>query len=451
MGKYILLLSLFIVGACKTAKLPTRPMEQYEDRFAAKTSVVNIPVRIDVYDLESTVNQQLAGIVYEDKDFNDGDNMTIKATKRDRITIAIDSQMIKYRVPLSLNIKYDIGISKVEATGDIALNFKTSFNIKSNWALQTNTTVDGYDWLQKPRMRMAGVSLPIGFIADIVLKNSKQTLAKAIDEQVKEQLQLDVIVGDAWKKMFDPILVSPQYNTWLTVNPQSISMTPLKLDNNQITSTIVVESQPTIRIGAQPATPRPTSLPNFKYVGNALDDFELFLDTDIPFQEAEKLARAQLVGETFSQGNRSVKVEDIELYGQGNFLIVNTKLTGSYNGSIYLTGRPVFDNLHNTVKVEDIKFTLDTENFLYKSAGWLLKSTLRKKIQDNLQFLLDDNLKDIQQQLQEQLSNYTIAKGIQLKGQLQELNLQNAYLASDGIKVRIGLRGKADILVNQLN
>lgn len=451
MGKYILLLGLFIVGACKTAKLPTRPMEQYEDRFAVKTSVVNIPVRIDVYDLESTVNQQLAGIVYEDKDFNDGDNMTIKATKRDRITIAIDSQMIKYRVPLSLNIKYDIGISKVEATGDIALNFQTNFNIRSNWSLQTNTTVDGYDWLQKPRMRMAGVSLPIGFIADIVLKNSKQTLAKAIDEQVKEQLQLESIVGDAWKKMFDPILVSPQYNTWLTVNPQSISMTPLKLDNNQITSTIVVESQPTIRIGAQPATSKATSLPNFKFAGAAPDDFELFLDTDIPFEEAERLAKAQLVGETFTQGSRSVKVEDIELYGQGNFLIVNTKLNGSYNGSIYLTGRPVFDNLHNTVKVEDIKFTLDTENFLYKSAAWLLKSTLRKKIQDNLQFLLDYNLKDIQQQLQDQLSNYPIAKGILLKGQLRELNLQNAYLASDGIKVRLGLRGKADILISQLN
>lgn len=455
MIKYVFGVLLLFIGACKSAQpgaqAPAKPMEQYEDKFQIKTSMINIPVRIGVADLEQSLNQQLNGVIYEDKDFNDGDNMTIKATKRDQINIQMEGQQVKYRVPLSLLIKYDIGITKVEAVGDIALNFQTSFSIKPNWALETSTTVNGYEWLQQPRLKMAGVSLPVGFIADLVLKNSKQTLAKGIDEQVKEQLDLGKIMGENWKKMFDPVLVAPEYNTWLQVNPQSISMTPLKLDNDQITSTIIVESKPAIKIGERPKTLPAPVLPNFKYAQTATDDFILFLDTDISYTEAERLANANLAGQTFIQGKKFVKVEKIEFYGQGENLVVNTFLSGSYNGSVYLTGRPEFDFNKNTIDIRDLKFTLETENFLYKSAAWLLKSTIKKKIQENMNFLLDDNLKAIQTQLQQQLANYVVAPGIRLNGQLNQLNIQNAYLSRDGIKVQLGLSGKVNLLVSQLN
>jgi len=442
---------IVLASGCKTAQQPARPMESYETRQEDNTSKISIPVKITVADLEQEVNRRLSGVIYEDKTFDDGDDLKIKATKRDRINIVIDSQLVKYRVPLSLQIQYNAGITTLEANGDIALHFKTQYTINPDWSLQTVTSVEGYDWLQKPRVKMVGMNLPVGFIADMLMKNGKKTIAKAIDDEVGEQLQLESIMRDAWRNMFNPVLVSPEYRAWLLVNPQRIGMAPLKMQNNEITTTIVVESKPTVRIGEKPATPSLSALPDFKYTPANNDEFVVNLTTEISYREAEQMAKKQLMGETFSQGKRSVKVEDVQLYGQGNQLIVNTRLSGAYNGSIYLTGKPVFHADRNVIDVEDLKFTLDTESFLHRSAGWLLQSTFRRKIQENLDFLLDYNLKDMQTQLQQQLADYQIAPGIRMKGQLSQLQLQNAFLTVDGFNVQLGLKGKLNVWISQLN
>ena len=110
-------------------------------------------------------------------------------------------------------------------------------------------------------------------------------------------------------------------------------------------------------------------------------------------------------GETFEQGKRSVTIEDIELFGQGEKLVVNTKLSGSYNGNIYMVGKPEYNQKKNSIDIKNLKFTLETRNFLLKSAGWLLRSTVKKKIQENMDFLLEYNMAEIEKQMQEQLKN----------------------------------------------
>lgn len=427
------------------------PAESYDTRFEEKVSIINIPIRVNMLELEQSLNRQLSGVLYEDKDINDGDDMMVKAEKRADIKLAINGQQINYRTPLNLWIRYDLGFTTVEATGALALNFKTAFEIKNDWSVDTRTEIDGYDWLEKPKLRMAGVNLPIGFIADMILKESKSKLTRSIDKLAKDNLDLRTIVKDAWKRFFDPVLVAPEYNTWLTINPQSIGMTPLVSSNNELVGTIVVESIPKVKIGEQPSAITPTALPNLRYVDQAKEDFVIHLQADVSFREAERIAQSSLVGETFSQGKRSVKIEDIKLYGQGNNMVVTTKLSGSYEGNVYLIGKPVFNARTNKVDLDNLDFSLETKSFLVKSGAWILKSTLRKKLQENLDFLLDYNLKGIQDQLQQQLTRYDLTSGAYISGNLQQLQIENVYLTPDAIKVDLGLQGHVNVVVNGLN
>ena len=117
-------------------------MEEYEERPEDLTSYLNIPIKISLKSLEQSINNQLEGIIYEDKDMQDGDNMMVRAEKKEDIKLSVDSQSIKYKLPLGLWIKYDIGISNVEADGDIALDFKTSFKITEDWKVETITEVE---------------------------------------------------------------------------------------------------------------------------------------------------------------------------------------------------------------------------------------------------------------------------------------------------------------------
>lgn len=445
-------LAVMLGGACKTAQQqPSRPMEQYETVYEEKSSAINIPVEIDVRELEKSLNEQLQGAIYEDKDLKDGDRMMIRAEKRENIRLSIDSNLIKYRVPLKLWIKYDLGISKVEADGLLTLNFRTNFDISRSWEIRTFTEIESFDWAQKPRLRMGAMNLPIGFIADIVLKNSRTVISRNIDQLVQEQFNLREMVEDTWKKMFQPMLISEAYNTWLTVNPQLIGMTPLSMKGHYIRSNIFVEGQPQVRVGRRPQDIRPTPLPPLQIQQEALEGFTLHINTDITYEEAERIAKQQLVNETFSQGKRSVTIKDIELYGQGDKMVVNTVLQGSYNGSIYLVGKPIYDPRLNTIDIRDLDYTLDTRSFLARSAGWLLKSTIKKKIEENMNFLLDYNLKEMQVQFQEQLRDYKISEGISLKGELQEFGIQNAYLKPESIAVELVLKGRVNVDVKGLH
>jgi len=427
------------------------PEERYDTRFEEKKSLINIPVRINMMELEQSLNRQLTGVLYEDKDINDGDDMMVKAEKRSDIKLSVTGQQINYRTPLNLWIKYDLGLTTVEATGAIALNFKTAFEIRNDWTVETRTDIEGYEWLEKPKMRVVGVNLPIGFIADMILKNSKGKLTKSIDKLTKDNLDLRTMIESAWKRFFDPVLVAPEYNTWLTLNPESIGMTPLTTINNQLVSTIVVESMPTVKIGDRPEVASSRPLPPLRYVDKAQDDFVIHLKADVSFREAERIAQTSLVGQTFTQGKRAVKIEDVKLYGQGNNLVVTTKLSGSYEGNVYLIGKPVYNAKTNKIDLDNLDFSLETKSFLVKSGAWILKSTLRKKLQENLDFLLDYNLKGIQEQLQQQLTHFTLTPGAYLNGQLQQLNIENVYLTQDAIMVDLGLQGRVNVVVNGLN
>ncbi len=426
-------------------------MEQYDTApLLDQSSTVHIPLRINMLEMERSINKQLQGVIYEDNDPDDGDNLAIRVEKRDSISFGVSGKDLQYRVPMSLWFKYKAGITYLTGTAEIAIRFRTVFDIRPDWSVSTATEIEDYEWLRKPKLQIGAIQIPIGFIGDVVLKNSRKTITSAIDRLAAEQFDLRGQVGDAWRRMFEPILLSPEYKTWLVINPQAITMTPLQMNPQAISATIMVESRPRLRIGAMPDPVVLAALPPFKYVEAAKQDFVIYLNAEVPYEEAERIAREQLAGETFSSGNRSVTLEDVELYGKGSTLIVNAQLSGSFNGNVYLEGRPYFNLRNNSIDVSDLNFTLETQNFLHKTAGWLLKSNLKRTIQENLDFFLDYNLKELEAELQKQLDHYQVNENIYLNGKLEELQIQNAYLAPESIRVHVGLRGNVQVQVNGL-
>ena len=440
--------------ACKSTQ-PARPVEAYneDNRFTKQTSTIRIPVQIDIIELEKSLNDQLSEALYEDDSFSDGDKMKVTAKKDGTIRLNVEDDAISYQVPLDLWIQYDLGLGKVEATGGLTLDFRTGWAINPQWKLQTTTLLEGHQWTQRPRIRMAGVSIPVESIANLVLRRSTAPIGANIDSLVAESFKLDEAVAEAWKQLFDPFEVSPEYQTWLLVNPTDIGMTPAKVQGNVLDATIVVQSEPELRFGSRPIVPAPRVLPGFKYRNlnpDADRGFQIYLDAALGYEDAERLTKQSIQGERFEQGSRYVVVEDVELFGQGNNLVVNLQLSGSYNGNIYLTGEPVFNPRRNRIEIEDLEYTLDSKNFLLRSAAWLAKGTLKKKLQENMDFLLDYNLQDAQQQMQEQLADYEISTGVRLQGKLDELQLHNAYLTTDGIKVVMAMNGELGVKVNGL-
>lgn len=444
-----LLILSFGVFACKAPKA-ARPDEFYNNvSLEASPSTINIPLKFYKAELLKAINDKIGDMLYEDNNLKD-DGLALRAKKKENITIDINEKEIRYRVPVELGIKKDVMISVVEAEGALALEFSTKYNIKPDWSLETHTELIGHKWIKEPVVKLGGANLAITPIANLVINQSRNTFAKSIDKEVKNLFDLKKEMETVWKEMHDPFLLSEEFATWLLLNPNSISMTPLRSTGNTIESTVTVVTKPTISLGEKPASSPMGKLPPFAFSQAPADNFSLFLDTSVPFKEAERLSKQNMVGEVFSYKNKQVRVEDMGLYGQGNKLVVRTNLKGSYNGDVFLIAEPAFNAEKNQIELKEVEFDFSSQKALLKTASWLFKGPMKKQIQDNLDFYLNYNLEDAKKTIQESLKDYQLAPGINLNGLLEDLSISNVYISSDAIKVRIGLKGKLNLDVKGL-
>lgn len=425
-------------------------MEEYREYIRDRRSIISIPIELGIPELEASLNRQLSGVIYDDQNLRD-DNLAITAVKNEEIKIRVDSQVIRYTVPLDLQVAYDAGFTTLRGTGEIAIEMETRFGVQSNWALVTQTNLLRHEWLRKPSISMAGINIPIGFVANLILNNGRRVISRRIDQLVAEQFKMEKLISDTWLEMYKPMLVSPEYNTWLIVNPRDIAMTPIYLQEDSLQVRILIETEPEVYIGDRPREAYPDPLPIYKESAMEFEGIMINLGAQITYEEAERLARQQIVGETYTYGRRSVTVEDIELFGKQDKVIVNTQLSGSYNGNIYMEGRPVYDVKENQIELRDLDFTLDTRSFLLRGAGWLLKGPIKKGIQGNMNFLLDYNLKESRRMIETQLNNYQIAPGIKLTSHVNDLNIREVQIIPEGLFADIFISGDMKIVVDDLD
>jgi hypothetical protein len=177
----------------------------------------------------------------------------------------------------------------------------------------------------------------------------------------------------------------------------------------------------------------------------------LVLRTTLPFYETKVLTMKQVGGQTFSSGKKSVTVEDINYFGIKNKLGVELILSGSYKGKIFLSGTPQIDMNSNLINLPDLEFNLETKNFLIKTAGWILKSNLKKMIQENINFYLTMNVKDTKSALEKQLNDYPLASGFKMKTKIDRLSVDNIQIMPDGMFIDVAIGGNIGIVTVEKN
>ena len=442
----IILLSI----SCKTSK-PIRPEERYNSMKSNNRSTVNIPVQLNLNELERTINREIDGLLYEDKDLAESqDGLMIKASKNGDIKLGVSDHQVRYKVPLSLWIKKSIGFTDVEAEGEITLDLTTQYEIDENWTLNTTTSVDQYEWQRQPVLKLGFVELPIGMIGNAIVNRSKVTLAKLIDRQLKENFILKEYVTEAWRQVQKPVLISKEHQVWVKIKPYAVSMTPIATVDSLIKSTIAIESLTEVIMGEEPSYEYQDTLPPFSIQEKVADEFRVNLFTQIPFARAEEMAKKYIVGETFQQKGQKVKVENLDLYGQGDKIVVNASLSGSYNGSVYMIGRPEYNEKKNEIEVKDLKYELSTKNYLHKSLAWLFKKNIEKKLVETMKFPLEANLQEIKGLIQQHLEYYEVTPNIVLKGELDNLDIGHTVLNEEAIQVIISSKGRLNLELKNL-
>jgi hypothetical protein len=448
----LLLLSSLLLQCAGPKKLDApKPAELYNSsQETPLVSVLTIPINISVSDLAMSLNTRLSGkALYEDYSYDDngGDGLMLNAWKSRDIKLELSGQTVKYYIPLKLWMKKKLLVGEAEAEGELGLGFKTNFAINPDWSLTTSTVVEYYEWLTPPVLKTGLGNLNIQSLANIALSRSKAELSKSIDRVVSQQLSLKPYAQDVWDALQSPTLLSPEYRMWVKTTPTNISMTPFTSSWNTISTKIGMECLTDVTFGEKPGFRSNTNLPNLRYIAanDTINDFQVRIATDVPFPEAERLAKNIMIGQVFESGKNKVKIEDIHLWGNNDKIVVNTRLSGSFVGQIYFIGKPVFNAVKNQVEMTDLDFHIDTKNMLYKSASWLFQGTIRKKMRDAMAFPVAENMKVLRQQIQSSLTHYEMKPGVLLTGSVDTIRVDDTKITPTSIRVNLYSKGKINL------
>ena len=449
--------AIIMSAACGSVKnQPQRPVESYQQplELTPSVSTVNIPVRFKANEIERILNNKLSGLIYEDGNLED-DGLMMKATKSQNISIRLDGLQLTYRVPLKLWVfKKIIGTRGIESEGELALTFKTTLTIKPDWSVEPRTELVSNDWIRNMVVKTGFGNLDVKYIANIIIDRSKSTLTNAIDQQLKTQFQIRKSLEEAWRLMQQPVSINSTYGTWwIKLTPQKVSMTPLRSSGDAIESVISAESYADVVAGVQqPTFMANTYLPSFQLNNTYLpSDFAVNLTTDISIKEAEQMAKGFILGQTFNPGGKTIRVTDIQLFGQEDKLVINAKFAGDYAGSLYLVGRPVFNPKKNAIEMENLDYDLQTKSFLINSAKWLFDKSILRKMKEACVFPLDENVKFFKTMMNDQLRNYKFNNNVTLNGSVDEIKVERILLTQGNIKAYVSSKGKIVLDVNGLD
>ncbi|MEO6040010.1 MAG: DUF4403 family protein [Saprospiraceae bacterium] len=452
---YCFLFLLACFAACKSGQYTNapKPLESYTATPEPPlVSTLTIPVHISESELVRTLNARLTGPLYEDYSFTDNSNdgLMLKVIRSQDITLFLSGNTLKYRIPLKLWMKKDLLVTDAEAEGELALNMKTTFQIRDDWSLATATEVEYHEWLARPVLKTGLGDLGVEALANLALNRSKRVLTQSIDRYVSQQISLKPYVEAAWSALQEPILLDSAYRMWVKTTPTAISMTPLITYNDAIQAKIAVECLTDVHFGEKPTFRENSKLPALRTIEDAPDDFTLRVATDVPFAEAERLAKSTMIGQVFSSGKKQVKVEDIQLWGNNDKVVVNAKLSGSFHGNIYFIGRPEYNPQKNQIEVTDLDYQVDTRSFLLRTAAWLFQGPIKNQMKNAMTFPLDEDIRVLRATVQESLTNYQIQPGITLNGTVDSLTVENTHVTPTGIRVNLYSKGKVNVEVKGL-
>jgi len=420
-------------------------------------SELPLQVELDVKKLETAINNKMKGLLYDGTKISNKD-LSVKIWKSQDFTFTINNNVIEYRIPLKIWSRFAWKMEKFglavgddyEATGSIALVYKTTIRIDKNWKLVSKTASSGYQWIETPKLNMAGVNVPVTPIANLALSRCDKLISEQIDKSLAEATDLKKYITQAWMEVQKPIQVNSENDVWIRISPKELYLSPFTNNGDKLNLSIALHAQIESFIGSKPAANAQFALPQLKYINRPAQQFNLNIGADITFDKISEMAKKELLNKTFKEGKKSITITDLSIFGSEGKAIFVADVIGSLKGRIFFSGNMIYNPAKMAVEISEPEFSVKTKNTLVKSANWLLHGVILKKIMPYLTYPVKNDLEKMKTDANSLLSNYQVYDGITLQGKLNNIQVTNLSLIPGALRIQANIKGNVALKVQEL-
>ncbi|SOE24048.1 protein of unknown function [Spirosomataceae bacterium TFI 002] len=454
-------LLVLVMFSCNKGIQPDAPQEVYTvnvGKSERTISYLNIPLEINIKEIEKQINGSLGATLYDDNSF-DNDDLKLRIDKTGNFAItSTTGENFSFEIPLSIDATKAVSVLGMKQAAStkflMKAKFTSSYFLSSDWNFNTNTKVDGFEFITEPKITMAGFNIPIKSLVERVLVNYQPYIARQIDAQVASSVVIKPQILDLWNSLKEPILISEAYKTWLKIEPQDMLISPIRTKGNKLNINIAMKAYVDTYTGEKKLdkSQKSIDLPPLKFVSNPPAGFNINISNLLTFYEAQSIAKSYLLGHTFNFANNkyAVKVEGLEMFGTvENQMVIQLKLSGSVDGTVFLKGIPEYDKTTKTIKLANLDFDIKTKNVLLKSAAWLLEGKLEKEIARGMSFSVDDMLTQVQASVEDALSKEYI-RGVKIETSTLKMVPKEVSISQEGIVSQFAAIGNIKLTIDGL-
>lgn len=451
-----LFLALVVLNGCSTAQkietLKPLPSDDSPMVYKTSTSFISMPLEISLKEIEHQLNKTLTGQIYDDSNLQD-DKTEMKIWKTAPIKISEKDGKIVSVLPLKIWSKFKYGTDFMGLNDTREINLNGTITLVSdaklsNFKMNTVSKIEDFEWSESPTITVAGKNVPITYIINPTLSIFKSKVAKKIDEAINESADFKPYVLDVLDKMSTPFQTSEQYQTWFKLIPIEVYVTDAVLSKTNINMNLGLKCNMETMVGQQPKNTFDRTKIAFKPVANVPDKVTANIAAISTYDSASKIITANFKGKEFASGSRKIVVQNVSLWHKDSKIIIALDMTGSINGTIYLSGIPNYNSITKEIYFDQMDYVLNTKGLLTKTANWLLQGMILRKIQENCRYSIKENLDEGKKNMLPYLNNYSPMKGVFVNGTMNDFEFEKVELTDKAMIAFITTTGKMKVLID---
>lgn len=329
----------------------------------------------------------------------------------------------------------------------VQVNFTSTFQLGRDLMLRTKITNSEPRALDSCTVCFWGQDITTEIMAG--LKKELELSRRAMEDSFG-RLNLRPYLQKAWDRM-NEVWTVPGIG-YFSLHPKKLRMDQINAKNNWLDINIGITATPSITL-QKPEAER-SSVPDLSPAGGPTG-FNINLEADLQYDSLSKIVSSYMTGKTFDVADglfkKQVVVRSVSLAGtdQGE-MQVSVDFTGSFNGILHLKGKPYYDAEKKSIEIRDLDYSLDTRNFLLKTAKWLFNQRILKELNQYTSIDLTSYYTQARENLDQWL-NREWSKGIRGKGSVAELQLTSLQALPQHLLLRSQCKGNLSIQVTELS
>lgn len=436
----------------KIEALKPLPTDDSPMVYKTTTSIVSMPLEISLKEIENQTNKSLNGLIYEDNNLED-DKTEMKIWKTAPIQIVEANGKIKTILPLKIwsKFKYGTDFMGLNDTREINLNgtIKLLSDVKlNNFKLTTSSKIDDFEWSESPSILVSGKNIPITYIINPTLSIFKSKIAKKIDEAIEKSADFKPYVLDVLEKMSTPFVTSEQYETWFKLIPIEVYVTDAILGKKDIKMDLGLKCNMQTMVGLKPKNTFDRNSISFKPVTKIPEKISAHIAAISTYESASRIITNNFKGKEFASGKRKITVQKVDLWQKDGKIIIALEMTGSIDGTIYLSGIPNYNSITKEIFFDQMDYVLNTKGLLTKTANWLMQGVILKKIEENCRYSIKSNLDEAKKSMLPYLTNYSPMKGVFVNGTMNDFEFEKVEITNKAIIAFISTTGKMNVKID---